>query len=168
MAAVARRSTLRDPLLRQRLRALGLDEPTHPHVAELQRQLGDAAPERLPAVAFAATELRRYRDLLYARRTAGTHRPADWVGRWDGDAIQIAGRLRAPGTEALGGDGPRPHRPPLAPFRRLRGERLRPAGDRHTRELRDLLQRVGVPPWDRPRLPLVYAGETLLAVADLW
>jgi tRNA(Ile)-lysidine synthase len=30
------------------------------------------------------------------------------------------------------------------------------------------LQEYGVPPWWRKRLPLLYDGEKLVAVADLW
>ena len=38
-----------------------------------------------------------------------------------------------------------------------------------TRELRDLFQEAGVPPWKRGRLPLVFDAEgTLVAVADIW
>ena len=38
-----------------------------------------------------------------------------------------------------------------------------------TRELRDLLQESGVPPWQRARLPLLFdADDRLLAVADLY
>ena len=49
------------------------------------------------------------------------------------------------------------------------GESLRLHGGAHTRELRDLLQEAGVPPWQRSRLPLVFdAGGALLAVGDLW
>jgi tRNA(Ile)-lysidine synthase len=48
------------------------------------------------------------------------------------------------------------------------GERCRPAGRRHHHSLRKLLQEAGVPPWERRRLPLLYAGERLAAVADLW
>ena len=48
------------------------------------------------------------------------------------------------------------------------GERLKPAGSAHTRELRDLLQGAGIPPWQRARLPLVFRGAQLWAVADLW
>jgi tRNA(Ile)-lysidine synthase len=48
------------------------------------------------------------------------------------------------------------------------GEKFRPAGHLHTRKLKKLLQEEGVVPWMRERLPLVYAGEQLVAVADLW
>jgi tRNA(Ile)-lysidine synthase len=48
------------------------------------------------------------------------------------------------------------------------GERIKPAGDRHTRELRDLFQQAEVPPWHREACPLLYAEGELVAVADLW
>jgi tRNA(Ile)-lysidine synthase len=37
-----------------------------------------------------------------------------------------------------------------------------------TRALKKLLQETGVVPWMRGRVPLVFAGETLVAVGDLW
>ena len=35
-------------------------------------------------------------------------------------------------------------------------------------ELKKLLQEAAVPPWIRPRLPLIYCGERLAAVAGMW
>jgi tRNA(Ile)-lysidine synthase len=57
---------------------------------------------------------------------------------------------------------------PLQVRFRQGGERIRPAGDAHTRELRDLLQRAGIPPWQRAGIPLIFSGDELMAVADLW
>ena len=37
-----------------------------------------------------------------------------------------------------------------------------------TRKLKKLLQDAGVVPWMRDRIPLLYSGERLIAVADLW
>ena len=48
------------------------------------------------------------------------------------------------------------------------GEEIRPAGQEHTRTLKKLLQEQGVVPWMRDRVPLLYAGDRLVAVADLW
>ena len=52
--------------------------------------------------------------------------------------------------------------------RRAGGEEIRPTGDAHTRKLKKLLQDAGVVPWMRDRLPLLYAGDRLVAVGDLW
>ena len=48
------------------------------------------------------------------------------------------------------------------------GERLRPARGGPRRTLKSLLQEAHVPPAERVRLPLVFAGARLIAVADLW
>ena len=48
------------------------------------------------------------------------------------------------------------------------GEEFKPVGQSHTRKLKKLLQEEGVVPWMRERLPLLYSGGELVAVADLW
>jgi tRNA(Ile)-lysidine synthase len=48
------------------------------------------------------------------------------------------------------------------------GERLLLPGRAGHRRLKTLLQDAGVPPWWRQRLPLLYLGDELLAVGDLW
>ncbi|MBN8888302.1 MAG: tRNA lysidine(34) synthetase TilS [Rudaea sp.] len=153
---------LRDPVLRLWLRGLGLDEPAHFHVAELERQLRDAEPDRLPCVRFSATELRRYRDLVYALRTPTPLTDA-WQADWDGQA-----KLALPGGGTLELARPRQVSPALTVRYRRGGERIRPAGMAHTRELRLLLQEAGVPPWLRERIPLICRGDKLIAVADLF
>jgi len=151
---------LRDPVLRLWLRELGLDEPAHFHVAELQRQLA-AAQERVPCLAFAQTELRRYRDLLYAMRPLPP--VADnWETAWNGTPLDLpgGGRLMLEPARLLD---------PLLNVRyRRSGERFKPSGAAHTRELRTLLQEAGIPPWRRERLPLISTAGELLAVGDVF
>jgi tRNA(Ile)-lysidine synthase len=52
-------------------------------------------------------------------------------------------------------------------FRRP-GARLRPAGRRDGRALRNLFQEAGVLPWMRQRLPLLFDGGRLVAAPGLW
>ena len=47
------------------------------------------------------------------------------------------------------------------------GERIRPVGSAHTRELRLLFQEQGVPPWRRERIPLLWHGGELLAAVGV-
>jgi len=150
---------LRDPVLRLWLRELGLDEPAHFHVAELQRQLL-AAEDRAPCLAFAQTELRRYRDLLYAMRSL-LPVPDDWQAAWNGLPLDL------PGGGSLALEPARALHSALNVRYRRGGERLRPAGAMHARELRTLLQEAGIPPWRRARMPLIYAEDALLAVGDV-
>jgi tRNA(Ile)-lysidine synthase len=48
------------------------------------------------------------------------------------------------------------------------GERLRPRAAGRTRTLKALLQEEKIPAHARAELPLLFAGEQLIAVADLW
>jgi tRNA(Ile)-lysidine synthase len=61
-----------------------------------------------------------------------------------------------------------PFDPPLDVRLRRGGEHIKPDGDPHTRELRDLFQQARVPPWVRERCPLIYEHDELIAVADWW
>lgn len=48
------------------------------------------------------------------------------------------------------------------------GETCQLPGHAHRQKLKKLLQEAGVPPWERERLPLIYAGGELAAVGDRW
>jgi len=63
---------------------------------------------------------------------------------------------------------PQKFEPPLVVRYRRGGERIRPAGSAHTRELRLLLQEAGMPPWLRGHIPLVFRDGELIAVGDLF
>jgi tRNA(Ile)-lysidine synthase len=52
--------------------------------------------------------------------------------------------------------------------RRDGGETLKPKPLAKTQSVQHLCQSQGVLPWMRDALPLLFAGETLIAVADLW
>jgi tRNA(Ile)-lysidine synthase len=84
--------------------------------------------------------------------------------------------LRLPGTTGLGsgclrieaavGSGLRADRgTPRVGFRQG-GERLRPPGRGGSVRLKQWLQEQGIPPWERDRLPLLWLGDELVAVAD--
>lgn len=157
---------LRDPVLRRWLRSLRLPEPTQYQAAELVRQLAEAGEDRQPCVRWPGVELRRYRDLLHA--LAPLQVPSsDWSAEFDGSELELPsglGHLRLLDDAGF----TRLAQPLIVRFRRG-GESLRLAGGGPTRELRDLLQEAGIPPWQRGRLPLLVGPDgTLLAVADLW
>ncbi|WP_235015188.1 tRNA lysidine(34) synthetase TilS [Oceanicoccus sp. KOV_DT_Chl] len=48
------------------------------------------------------------------------------------------------------------------------GERCQPVGRSGSQSLKKLFQEVGLEPWWRDRVPLLYSGDELIAVADLW
>jgi tRNA(Ile)-lysidine synthase len=48
------------------------------------------------------------------------------------------------------------------------GERCHPSARTHSQALKKLLQEAGLAPWWRDGIPLIYCGEVLAAVGDLW
>jgi len=72
-----------------------------------------------------------------------------------------------PGVGTVAVTGPDDAPPPTLAFRRG-GERLQLAGEPHRRRLKALLQDAGMPPWWRARLPLLVAGERVLAAGERW
>lgn len=48
------------------------------------------------------------------------------------------------------------------------GEQAQPAGGDQHRRLKTLFQEIGIPPWWRGHVPLVFARNRLLAIADRW
>lgn len=149
---------LREPLLDHWLHGRGLRAPTGAQRAQILRQL-DARDGRVPCIRWPGVELHAWRGRLWALPAAAMP-PADWQASWHG------GRLALPDGGSLTHDGSLPA--PLTVRLRRGGERLRPAGDRHTRELRDLFQVGAMPPWLRSGCPLVYEDDSLIAVADRW
>lgn len=160
---------LRDPVLRRWLRAINLPEPNRYQVGELVRQLAEAGEDKLPCIRWPGAEVRRYRELVYA--LPPLHMPeAQWRRSWEGTALSLPaglGTLRL--VDNMGRDcAPVPEQPVHVRFRRG-GEALRLPAHGCTRDLRDLFQEAGIPPWERGRIPiLVDASEQLLAVGDLW
>ncbi len=52
--------------------------------------------------------------------------------------------------------------------RRQGGEQLKLPGRQGKHQLKKLFQEASVPPWLRERIPLIYLGQELVAVAGLW
>ena len=157
-------------LLRHAIRRSGLPVPSAAQLRSVLEQLIPAKQDAQPLVAWPGVEIRRYRDNLYILPAgAGSGFPED--GRKLGSApLELShglGTLELSPGAALGlsdaviAQG-------LSLHYRRGGEEIQPAGQAHTRKLKKLLQEEGVVPWMRERLPLVYAGGRLVAVADLW
>jgi len=152
---------LRAPLLDHWLHARGLAAPTTAQRAQIERQCA-ARPGQSPCIRWRDTELHVWKGRLWARALPLPLDPA-WRTDWLGEPLALpdGGRLTLHDQHA---------RLPtsLSVCLRRGGERIKPAGDVHTRELRDLLQQAGLPPWQRRACPLLYENDALVAVADRW
>lgn len=135
-----------------------------------------AAHDRVPCVHWQGAEVHRHRDLLYVEQAmpyGDATQPLSW--RWQQE-LSLPGSL---GSLSMSLPQARAGEPPYGLARarlpteltvRFRdgGERIRLPGDKHHRALKKLLQESAVLPWWREHLPLIYAQDKLVAVADLW
>jgi tRNA(Ile)-lysidine synthetase-like protein len=86
-----------------------------------------------------------------------------------GARVELGPKLGSLGFVAQRGGLAAERLPPVLEVRRRTGgETLRPARSAKTQTLQHLCQSHGVLPWLRDALPLVFAGDVLIAVADLW
>ncbi len=152
-------------LLRRWLEQENAALPPRNRLLEFCRQLQSAAEDSLPELDLGDRVLRRYRQHLYLVPTP-SELPAEQSLSPDGVLAQPGwGRLMLVPAEsglALPAGGAWQLR------WRSGGERCRPLGRDHSQALKQLLQERAVPPWVRERLPLLYDGEELAAVANLW
>jgi tRNA(Ile)-lysidine synthase len=157
-------------VLRYAIRSLGLPPAPSTRLQQALTELVPARPDARPLVRWPGAELRRYRGRLYILSEPAPL-PEAAPGRLYAGAELYPGpglgRLRLE-PEASGGLDPAIVDRGLDVRFRAGGERIRPAGREGTRPLGKLLQESGVVPWMRDRLPLLYAGNDLVAVADLW
>jgi tRNA(Ile)-lysidine synthase len=148
----------------------GVEPPSTARLTEALRQVLDAQDDHMPAIPWGSCALRRYRQRIFI--TAAE--PPELAGalRW-----RVAGDARielGPGLGTLRwvmqSGGLDPERLPefLTVRRRVGGETIRPGALANTQTVQHLCQAQGVLPWMRDALPLVFAGDVLIAVADLW
>lgn len=154
--------------LRAWLRAAGRQAPDQAVLEEFLRQLRESGTAAAPRLQTGAWCLQRYQDTVFLFLPEGPGaRPAPvTLGCSESRSVPGVGEVALEPGE---GEGLW-----LAPGEQLElrwrsgGERCRPLGRGSSTSLKKLLQERGIPPWWRDRVPLLYLGEELLAVGDLW
>ena len=167
---LARLRALEPPVQRRVVRLaiehLQLPQPPRRQLEELLRQAAAAAGDRSPVIEWQGGIARIHDSRLYLQGDwhAPAIQPADW--RPPADWYQPGiGRLRLEPADDQ--SQPRSHDWPVLRVRgRCGGERIDLGGQR--RAVKELMREARLPPWQREALPLVYAGERLVAVADFW
>lgn len=141
-----------------------------PSTTDWQQVLNDllcAGGDREPEFACDGFTLRRFNGALYLvperpplpaeSVVLEPGAPVEW-GEWSIRLLPV--------------DDPKASPPPIRISTRQGGERVRPHSNGPSRPLKKWLQEQAVPPWERARLPLVFAaageGEELVAIGDLW
>jgi tRNA(Ile)-lysidine synthase len=148
----------------------GLEAPSTAKLVEALRQVFEAEPDHQPAIVWGGHALRRYRQRLFATRADPPRVPGArcWVPA-AGSSLELGPPLGNLTWIAQRG-GIAAERLPASVIVRRRegGETLKPAPAARTQTLQHLCQALGVLPWMRDALPLVFAGDELIAVADMW
>jgi tRNA(Ile)-lysidine synthase len=157
-------------LLRHLLRRVALAIPSAQKAEELRCALLDARPGAQTRILWSGGEGRVFREHLYFMRALPPASPADYRARldkvtgWSGPE----GKLRF-GPAATAAGLPESWLDAGLEVRfRAGGEAFRPLDRPHSHPLKRWFHDAAVVPWMRSRIPLLYRGDTLVAVADLW
>lgn len=155
-------------VIRHALRVMGLATPTAGMLQRIQTELIPAREDAQPLVSWPGVAVRRYRNGLYLM--TDDDGAAAWQGEIDGDEARLGGGLGLLRFDRGAETGLADEflKAGLSVRFRRGGEEIHPFSQSHTRKLKKLLQEDGVVPWMRDRVPLIYSGERLVAVADLW
>ena len=148
----------------------GLEVPSAARLIEALRQVFEAEADHQPAIVWGEHALRRYRQRLFVTRADPPRVPE--ARSWSpaaGSSLELGPALGNLTWIAQRG-GIAAERLPVSLIVRRRdgGETLRPTPSARTQTVQHLCQALGVLPWMRDALPLVFAGDELIAVADLW
>ncbi|MEE4379365.1 MAG: tRNA lysidine(34) synthetase TilS [Candidatus Competibacteraceae bacterium] len=158
-------------LLKRWFQRLRLPPPRAIHLEHILHDAIAVHRDRQPLIHWPGCEVRRYRDQLYAmpplppldKQQLITLVPeqAEWlmlgVGTVRGRFVQGQGLSPTALANAS-----------LTLRLRQGGERLRPVSRRQSQTLKKLLQDIAMPPWERDRLPLLFANDHLAAVVGIW
>ncbi len=159
----------RHNLIRAWLRRQGLSTPEQQHLQQIEQQIVGGRPDAEAQVNWGDASLRVYRQRVYALPIGDL--PQMTVSSLEfATNIEMSGKLVFSFYFMESSDQLllNPNLPNLHVRFRQGGERCRPAGRAHSQTLKRLLQDYAIEPWLRESLPLIYSGENLVAVADLW
>jgi len=158
-------------VLRHAIRICGLATPSAQVLQRIIEDLIPAKSDAQPLVQWGDAEARRYRGHLYFMQQlpAAIAAPMDRVEQ-GGSSVDLGKGMGSLSLSERGRKGIDPGFAAAGLEIRYRkgGEEIRRPGHDCTHKLKKLLQQEGVVPWMRERIPLLYAGNELVAVADLW
>lgn len=158
-------------LLRHAARRCGLSLPPATRLKQITGELIPAREDAQPLVSWPGAEVRRYRGNLYLlAETVAEEEPATIVLSAEDRWLELGkgrGQMRLEAGVVGGIDNETVERGLTLKYRRG-GEVFCPAGRRRTHKLKKLLQEEAIVPWMREQIPLLYSGDRLVAVGDLW
>jgi tRNA(Ile)-lysidine synthase len=157
-------------LLRAYLRAQCVPLLDTERLQEWLRQLLTARGDSRVALDVAGLTLRRYRGEAWVELDTDLPAP-DWQMSWQGERemtlATLGGKLVFTPAQGAGISVAKLTQFDVTLRLRQGGEKLKPDCKRPGKTLKHLLQEAAIPPWQRARLPLIYSGGNLVAVAGI-
>lgn len=156
--------------LRRWLVQQGFGVPPQARLEAIITQVLEADVDSTPLVVWDNVQVRRYRDRLYAMAPLTPHDPTQIIA-WDvRQPLVIAhlGITLQASDVALQGLRLVEQTAPISVRFRSGGEYCHAGDKRPGKTLKKRFQEAGIPPWQRERVPLIYAGDTLVAVWGQW
>lgn len=163
------------PLLQQRIivrqwfQFLGVRMPSEAIVQRILAEVVAARDDANPVVLTKVYSIRRYRDALYCLKPYLNKAGDTLFWPADQDFLQLTDDKVYEIVVADKGIPCEQWRNALVSVRfRAGGETIELPGRTGHHELKKLFQEVGIPPWEREMIPLVYLDSKLAAVGEHW
>lgn len=156
----------RHNLLRNWVRSRGFAIMEFKHLQEAEKQFFQAAVSGAE-VAWSGTALRLYGDRLFLTGISRVEWPQESIDWSPTETLTLPDGSIISGKPAGKGAGLKTNKQYQIRWREG-GERCQPVERARSQTLKKLLQEYGLEPWMRDRVPLIYCGEELAAVGDLW
>ncbi|WP_265448388.1 tRNA lysidine(34) synthetase TilS, partial [Aeromonas salmonicida] len=163
--------TRRNNLLRYWIRRLGGEMPSRDQLALLWQEVALAREDANPQFSLKNLDCRRFQGRLHLVRPGLTPRHEQLAVTIGESVVLPDGLGRVHVSARPDGEGlrlPGMGEPLSVRFQVTPGVMLKPVGRSGSRRFKKLLQEYGVPSWLRGRIPILYYGEQVAAVAGLF
>jgi tRNA(Ile)-lysidine synthase len=158
-------------IIRHWFKVLALRMPATKIIGQILEVIIPARVDADPQLNYQHGTVRRYRSKLYWQE----HRSAIDLSEyfhWSPDQTELClpnnGKLSYGITRQAGINAATWHSAEIKICYRQGGERIDLPGRRGSHALKKLFQEVGIPPWQRAQIPLVYLDGNLAAIGDKW
>jgi tRNA(Ile)-lysidine synthase len=157
--------TRQNHVIRHWMQSYHLTLPSTQQLQEVFANVISSKHDATPLMFYENFEIRRYREQLWLVPQLPVH-DVTLIIAWDiKKALILPNGLGKLTWQTSAEQSPLATQKITVRFRQG-GEKIKPIGRQETHSLKKLLQETGMPPWLRDRLPLIYADEQLVAVAD--
>jgi len=145
-------------------------KPTKNLLEEIECSLINTKQDANPDIVYSGFAFRKFQENLYLIKSnfvSVNLKKLDWQPTDDLNLPELNIRLTSKPSKSHALSNTL-----LTEFLQVRfrkgGEKFHPAGRQHSQSLKKLFQEGNIPPWERDVIPLVYYGDKLIAVGELW